>query len=240
MLSGLSPLELGRLRVSVGYGTHKRGRPLSPMEVSCLIDRARVAGNSLEVCAREIRIDASGIGRFLRLQQLPEEVRHLIDWGSGTGFVGFSCATELVRIQDSTNQCTVAEAIMVHGLDSREVRQVAQLIKRSGLSAHDAVEEIVGMRTVVVQRYVYVGTVTHGHLASALETRTQHEKNALLRAGVEKLELHGVTGRLAANRFTLVGDDRLGRLLSNMQGDELEEQLCAILWEVIGNAGPDS
>ena len=49
-------------------------------------------------------------------------------------------------------------------------------------------------------------------------------------AGIERLGLHGVTGRLAANRFTLVGDDQLGRVLSSMQGDELEEQLCAILW----------
>lgn len=236
MLSGLSALELGRLRVSVGYGTHKRGRPLSPVEVGVLIGRAREAGNSLEDCAREIRIDESGIGRFLRLEELPEEVRHLVDWGSGKGVVGFSCATELVRVQDPADQRTVAEAVLENGLNSREVRQVAQLLKRSGRPVQDAVAEVVGMRTVVVQRYVYVGTVTDGHLASDLEKRTQQEKNALLSAGIERLGLHGVTGRLAARRFTLVGDDRLGHLLSNMQEDELEEQLCAILREEVGDA----
>ena len=236
MLKGLTPLELGRLRISVGYGTHKKGRPLSPIEVSVLMGRARAAGNSLEDCAREIRIDESGIGRFLRLQQLPEDVRHLVDWGSGKGVVGFSCATELVRIQDPSDQRTVAEAVLEHGLDSREVRQVAQLIRRSDRPARDAVAEVVGMRTVVVQRYIYVGTVADDCLASALGKRTQWEKDTLLAAGIERLGLHGVMGRLASNRFTLVGDDRLGRLLSSMQGDELEEKLCEILGEEIGNA----
>lgn len=236
MLKGITPLELGRLRVSVGYGTHKRGRPLSPMEVGVLIGRARAACNSLEDCAREIRIDESGIGRFLRLQELPEDVQHLVDWGSGKGVVGFSCATELVRIEHTTDQRTVAEAVLESGLNSREVRQVAQLIKRSGRPARDAVAEIVGMRAVVVRRYVYVGTVTDGHLASALEKRTQRENDALLAAGIERLGLDGVSGRLATSRFTLVGDERLGQLLSNLQGDGLEKQLCAILREEIGDA----
>ena len=236
MLIGLSALELGRIRVSVGYGTHKKGRPLAPVEVGVLIGRAQAAGNSLEDCAREIRIDESGIGRFLRLLDLPEDVRHLVAWGSGKGVVGFSCAVELVRIQNPSDQRTVAEAVLKNGLNSREVRQVAQLLKRSGRPARDAVTEVVGMRTVVIQRYVYVGTVTDGHLAAALEKRSQQEKDELLAAGIERLGLHGVTGRLAASRFTLVGDDRLGRLLSNMHGDELEEKLCATLGEEIGNA----
>ena len=30
MLTGLNALELGRLRMSVGYGTHKKGRWYSP------------------------------------------------------------------------------------------------------------------------------------------------------------------------------------------------------------------
>ena len=125
---------------------------------------------------------------------------------------------------------------MENALTSREVRQVAQLIKRSGRPAQHAVAEVVGMRTIVVQRYVYLGTVTDGRLASVLETRPQQEKDALMAVSIKRLALQGVTGRLAADRFTLVGDDRLGQLLSNMQGDDLEEHLCAILREEIGNA----
>lgn len=231
MLPGLSALELGRLRLSVGYGTHKRGRPLSPMEVSLLIRRARAAGNSVEACAREIRIDESGIGRFLRLLELPEDVRHLIDWGSGKGVVGFSCATELVRIQNPANQRAVANAVLENGLNSREVRQVAQLLKRSEQSVMDAIKEIIGMRNIVVQRYVYLGTVTNAQLAVALAKSTQKEKDHLLASVVAGLRLDGVSGRLGSKQFTLVGDDRFGRVLSDMKGDELEEQVCAKLAE---------
>ncbi len=92
------------------------------------------------------------------------------------------------------------------------------------------------MRTVVIQRYVYLGTVTDDQLAARLEARTQQENDALLASAIGRLGLDGVTGRLGSRRFTLVGDDRLGRALSEMEGDELEEQLCTTVGEEIGDA----
>ena len=44
MLAGLSALELGYLRMSAGYGTHKKGRPLSPVEVGKLIRQIKKSG----------------------------------------------------------------------------------------------------------------------------------------------------------------------------------------------------
>ena len=61
MLAGLSALELGRLRMSVGYGTHKKGRPLSPIEVGTLLRNARNSGVSLKECADKINLDETGI-----------------------------------------------------------------------------------------------------------------------------------------------------------------------------------
>lgn len=229
MLAGLDALELGRLRLSVGYGTHKKGRPYSPVEVGLRIGRARAAGDSVEVCARELRLDESGIGRFLSLQGLPDDVRHLVDWGSGKGVVSFSCATEIVRITDGADQRTVANAVLAHGLTSKEVRQVAQLLKRSTQTAEHAVEEVIGMRPTVVKRYVYVGTVRDDPLIRSLEGKTQRERDALLDSAIAALKLKAVSGRLGSRQFALVGDDRLGQVLANMDGDELEERLCGIL-----------
>ncbi|MCY4029686.1 MAG: hypothetical protein OXH75_25650 [Acidobacteria bacterium] len=229
MLAGLDALELGRLRLSVGYGTHKKGRPYSPVEVGLRIGRARATGDSVEVCARELRLDESGIGRFLSLQGLPEDVRHLIDWGSGKGVVSFSCATEIVRIKDCEDQRTVANAVLAHGMTSKEVRQVAQLLRRSAQSAEDAVEEVVGMRPTVVKRYVYLGTVRGDPLVRFLDGRTQRERDALLASTIAALKLKAVSGRLGSRQFALVGDARLGQVLAEMQADELEERLCAVL-----------
>ena len=101
MLPSLNPLELGRLRMSVGYGTHKKGRPLSPIEVGLYLRRARDAGISLNDCAKEIQLEGTGhIGRFLRILELPQDLQHLINWGSGKDFIGFSSAVELVRTQE--------------------------------------------------------------------------------------------------------------------------------------------
>ena len=234
MLPGLNPLELGRLRLSVGYGTHKKGRPLSPVEVADHLSRATAAGSSLDACAHEVRIDESGVGRFLRLLDLPEDVRHLVDWGSGKGVVGFSCATEIVRIEDPGDQRKVAQAVLEHGLKSREVRQVAQLLKRSGESASDAVDEVLGMRPVVVKRYVYLGSVIDEGLSTALEGKTQQERDRLLASVLGELGLDSASGRLGASRFTLVGDENLGRMLTGPEGDELEERLCRRLSVEIG------
>ena len=229
MLAGLDALELGRLRLSVGYGTHKKGRPYSPVEVGLRIGRARAAGDSVEVCARELRLDESGIGRFLSLQGLPDDIRHLVDWGSGKGVVSFSCATEIVRIKDCEDQRTVANAVLAHRLTSKEVRQVVQLLKRSAQSAEHAVEEVIDMRPIVVKRFVYLGTVRGDSLIRSLKGKTQRERDAVLESAIAALNLNAVSGRLGLRQFALVGDDRLGQVLADMEGDELEERLCAVL-----------
>ena len=131
MLRGLDALELGRLRVSLGYGTHKKGRPLSPIEVAELLRRACDTGHTLDECARVIRIHETGLARFLRVLDLPEDLQHVVDWGSGKDSIGFSGAAELVRIGGEENQRLVGNAVLEHGLTSKEVRQIAQLVKRS-------------------------------------------------------------------------------------------------------------
>ena len=236
MLNGLSALELGRLRVSVGYGTHKIGRPLTPVEVAELIDRARSSGNSLGDCAREIRIDETGLSRFLRLLNLPEDVRHLVDWGGGNGVLGFSQAVELLRIRNSDDLRTIATAVLEHDLNSKETRQVAQLLERSGRPPEDVVNEVIGMRSVIERRYVFIGSVTGSSLSAALENCTQREKDALLMSAIESLGLSGATGRLGTKLFTLVGDKQFGLSMSKIGKDHLERRLCVAICEGLEDA----
>ena len=136
MLAGLSALELGRLRMSVGYGTHKKGRPLSPIEVGLLLQRARSEGVSLEECAKAIQLDGTGhIGRFLRILDLPNDIQHLVDWGSGKNFIGFTSAVELAKLKDATAQRAVAQALLSNGLSSKEVgRSYNSVAGRGGIS----------------------------------------------------------------------------------------------------------
>lgn len=240
MLRGLNALELGRLRISLGYGTHKRGRPLSPIEVATLLRRACDAGNTLGECAREIRIHETGLARFLRILDLPEDLQHLISWGSGRDAIGFSCAAELGRVGGAENQRVVANAVLESGLNSKEVRQVAQLVARSGRSVDVCLKEVLGMRPTIERRYVFIGSIADGNVQAALDGCTQRERDTILAAGMERVGLTGGAGRLGSRIFTLVGDEQFEASMTNVGKEKIEAKLCAYITEGLLNAGANS
>ena len=236
MLAGLNALELGRLRMSVGYGRQKKGRPLSPVEVGLLLRKARDEGNnSLRDCAEAVRLDGTGhIGRFLHILKLPEDVRHLVDWGAGKGFIGFTSAVELAKFRDPGDQRTVAESILSKRLNSREVRQVAQLRKRSGRPVEECVDEVLGMRTTVERRYVFIGSVAEEDVAR-LGGLTQTDKDSVLKSGIERFNLRGATGRLGTRFFTLVGDERFNASMLDVGKENIETLLRTHISETVNN-----
>ena len=238
MLTGLNALELGRLRVSLGYGTHKKGRPLSPTEVAALLRRACDAGHTLAECARVIRIHETGLARFLRLLDLPEDLQHLVGWGSGRDMIGFSCAAELVRIGGTDNQRIVANAVLENGLNSKEVRQVVQLVARSGRSVDVCLKEVVGMRPSIERRYVFIGCIVDEDVQAVLSERSQRERDAILAAGMERVCVLGAAGRLGTKIFTLVGDERFDASMRDVGKEHIEARLRSFIAETLENAKP--
>ncbi len=223
---GLTALELGRLRISVGYGTHKKGRPLSPIEVGQLLHQARDAGMSLKKCADAINLNGtSQVGRFLRILDLPQEIQHLISWGTGKDAIGFSSAFELARIQGADNQRIVAESILENGLKSKEIRQVAQLRKRSGRPIQECLKEILAMRTIIEKRYVFIGSVTDQGIESRLKDLTQMQRDSVLKSAIDEIDLRGATGRLGQRFFTLVGGERFNTSMNNIGKESLEKKI---------------
>ena len=231
MLSGLSGLEIGRLRMSVGYGTHKKGRPLSPVEVGTLLRRAQNAGASLQDCAKCLKLrGTSQVSRFLSVFDLPEDLRHLVAWGRSADSIGFTTAVQLARIKkNSDDQRTIAIAVLEQGLQMDEVRQVIQLRQRSGRTMEECLKEVLGMRPTVERHYVFIGAVGDESVEAVIGEMTQAERDALLRSSLEALDLQGASGRLGEKLFTLVGDERLnGKLIS--QGKEaIEARLRAYI-----------
>ena len=68
--------------------------------------KVRAAGGSLGDCARAGSLKGPAmVAHFLRLLDLPEAVRHLVDWrGSDSDAVAFSSGTELARLGDVVEQ----------------------------------------------------------------------------------------------------------------------------------------
>ena len=237
MLPGLNALELGRLRLSVGYGTHKKGRPLSPVEVGLLLRQARDAGVALRDCAKAIQLNGTGhIGRFIRILELPQDILHLVDWGHPGDGIAFSCAVEMTSLGSDDDKRAVAQSILAHGLDSKEVRQVSQLRTRSGRPVGECVKEILEMRPTIEKRYVFIGAVTEERLVDALGKLTQRERDAILVSGIEGLELSGGSGRLGQRFFTLVGDERFDAAMERVGKDNIETRLLAQTGEAISDA----
>ena len=237
MLPGLNALELGRLRLSVGYGTHKKGRPLSPVEVGLLLRQARDAGVALRDCAKAIQLNGTGhIGRFIRILELPQDILHLVDWGHPGDGIAFSCAVEMTSLGSDDDKRAVAQSILAHGLDSKEVRQVSQLRTRSGRPIGECVKEILEMRPTIEKRYVFIGAVTEERLVDALGKLTQRERDAILVSGIERLELSGGSGRLGQRFFTLVGDERFDGAMERVGKDNIETRLLAQIGEAISDA----
>ena len=210
--------------MSVGYGTHRKARPLSPVEVGALLRRARVHGVSLSDCAETVQLHGTGILRFLRILDLPSDLQHLIDWGSGKDFVGFSAAVETTKLTDADDQRALAAAILANGLNSKEVRQVTQLRQRSERSIEECVREALRMRPQVVTRFVYIGSVAPEDMED-LRALAQTVRDSMLAAGIEKIGLEGAKGRLGGRFFTLVGDERFNASLREIGKEAIEAQL---------------
>lgn len=238
MLAGLNALELGRLRLSVGYGTHKKGRPLSPVEVGSLLRTSLDQGMSLHDCAKVLQLAGTGhIGRFLRILELSDDLLHLVDWGAGKNFVGFTAAVELVKVKDAKDQRVIADAILSHGLNSREVRQIGQLRKRSGRTVELCIDEVLGMRPMVEKHYVFVGSVAK-RCISQLAGLTQAARDSILGSGIKRMGLSGATGRLGTKFFTLVGNDQFNTSMQAVGKEKIERQLRAHILETIESAPP--
>lgn len=237
MIHGLSALELARLRMSVGYGTHRKGRPLSPSEVGKLLHRARAAGASLGDCAEALGLRGTTlVSRFLGLLDLPSDLLHLVSWGRSGDAIGFSTAVELARVSSPEDKRAVATAVLEQRLQASEVRQVAQILRRSERSVQECLREVVGMRPSIERVYVFVGAIVDEGVRSALVAQTQEHRNGLLRSGIEALGLKA-TGRLGEEVFTLVGDERLNTRLNSEGREAIESQLRTYIKEnVVGGA----
>lgn len=212
--------------MSVGYGGHKKGRLLSPIEVALLIQQARRAGASLEDCAKAIDLGGSTIGRFLQLLDLPEDLRHMVAWGSPKDALGFSAALGLTRFRGE-EQRSVARSILSDGLTSKEVQQVAQLRKRSKKALDECIKEVLGMRPVVEKRYVFIGTVADSDIAAKLASLTQANRDAILQDSIDALGLAGASGRMGKSLFTLVGNDLFYGEMRKIGSENLEAKIIS-------------
>ena len=241
MLPGLSNQEYRRLHMSLGYGNHRSGRPLSPVEVGALIRRTLDCGATLQDCAEHLQLGGpTMLSRFLQVLQLPEDLRYQVDWGRSGKFIGFTTAVQIARLDSPIDQQATATAVLKHGLKTDEVRQVVQIHQRTLNPIGECLERVLAMRPTLERRHVFIGAVGNEHLEALLSEMTQTERDALLHSAMEAIDIKGVTGRLGEKLFTLVGDSRLERKLANRGKNAIESLLQTHFSEGVKDARSES
>jgi hypothetical protein len=233
MLPGLTADEHKQLILSVG--THRGKRRISPVEAALLFDKAQRAGASLADCAKAVQLEGpTWVGRFLNLLKLPDDVRHLVDWGRGAGAVTFTSAADIARLEDLNDRRAAIQAALAHNLSTKEVRQLVQLRKRSTRTIEECTEGVLKMRPQVEVRHVFIGSVAEG-LRDRLRGLGQYARDEIFAKVVKEVVGPGVSGRVGAERFTVVGGKQFGAVVAAKK-DFLEREINERLATGLGGA----
>ena len=202
ILAGLTQDEVELLTISVG--AHQRVRPLQPIEISGLMEKSINAGTSLGVLSESIGLSKSMIGSFRSLTKLTQQVQRVISWNRSRTNLTLETATFLARLHKK-DQWKITELALTAGLTGAELRSAFQISKRAQIDLEIAIEKVISRRPKIVQRHVFVGSVTNTKLITNLSNLRQNERDFVLKTACKDLfgnEL--ISTVLGNNQFILV------------------------------------
>ena len=222
MLPGLSEEQERDPVLSVGTGLKRRR--LKPLVVADYIRRVIDAGGSLADVATRVGLKSSTmLGRFLRLNDLDDTVRSLVDWGSSGTTISPTSASELARLS-RPDQKVVAMQALERNLSGDEVEQIVQYGHRSRKSIGECIDAIVRIRPAHSQRYVFVGTLQNDGLRKMLDEIEDHDRNAMLRSVIEE-SFPGLRGtahyRLTPDRYIINSAVDVASIVETVDVDSL-------------------
>jgi DNA-binding transcriptional MerR regulator len=138
-------------------GTHKRYRPLSPVET------ARELKNFLEKGGRaeQLPIGREQLREFLRLLDLSDIVKKMIGWGGiEEGEIGIDSGYRISMLEREYEQESLARAILERGLTSKEVRRIVRHRNRhSEKTLDECIEAVVAMRPI--KRHLFITQISN-------------------------------------------------------------------------------
>jgi hypothetical protein len=234
-MRGLTTAEERTLILSVG--THRKDRPLSPVEVARYLEKAIAAGATRQDCAHELQIGPSQVTVFLNLLRLTPEIQDLADWGNTSqSMIAFSSLAQLASLKSKDDQIVAAHAILAHRLKWKEVVQLVQLRNRSGSSIEGCVDTVVKLRPQIDMRHVFVGAISNA-VKNRIAHLLQRDRDELMTRSLQSIlkDPSRFTARLGTERFTIVGDSDPAQSLG-LSADALERLINERLLEAQSGA----
>jgi hypothetical protein len=162
MLKALTQEE--RIDLIMSVGVHKKERRVSPIEVAELIIKSEKEQSLAEI-AQEIHLKSDGMLRkFKALKKLPQELQALVNWNAPDGFLSFSTAFEITRLENLVDVEFISKAALENSLTKEEVQAIIQRAQRGNVSVQIALDEILKLRPIVERQYLFVGLVPKNYI----------------------------------------------------------------------------
>jgi hypothetical protein len=201
-IPGLEQSEVELLTISVG--THRPRRPLQPIEVAELLDKALQAGATADFLSDSIGLSKSMMGSFRRLSKLTNRIRSMVSWHRSRSQLTLETANFIARLSED-HQDPIVDLILSREVTGAELRSSFQRSKSGQMPLVDAISEIVGRRPEVITRHVFIGSLIDVQLIEAMSMRTQNERDlALKRVCLKLFTEEFMSGVLGATQFTIV------------------------------------
>ena len=113
------------------------------------------------------------------------------------------------------------ESVLKYTLRKSEVQQITEIKKKFKKPIEECIESILKLRPEVIQRYVFIGSITDQNLISRLNELSENERNATF---INILSTHislqtDYSGRLGENKFSLVGDESFAQEIKKLKPD---------------------
>lgn len=200
-------------------GNHRKYRLLSPIEVAEGIKHFSDKGFTKPRISDLIKLNVSMIDKFLKLIDINDSHRHLVDWGGGgKASIAFSSASEISRLERRDQEILIPY-LLKYQITKYEVQQIIQIRTRSSAEIKKCVDDVLKMRPNIVKKSVFVGTIADEHLAEILGNMSQSERDSLLQRAIVKTVASGTewSGRLGKNNFSLVGGEIFSKQLLGLK-----------------------
>lgn len=224
----LSPEQRRDLVLSLK--THRSSRPLSPIEVAEALHMALEKGMSFKDIAASLGFeDTSTLKGIHRLLNLVSDAKHLVGWGRSGAPLSMTAASYIARLRDTADQQAVVEAVLLHGLNSEETRQVVEARTHSKRSISECIDAVLRLRPRIERKSLLIGAVISETVRSQLDRMRQRERDQLLVEAVRGCigDVSDWTGRLGPGRFTLLGSEAFGAKLRSLpNGFEAAINVC--------------
>jgi len=229
----MNPEALQELLSSLimSVGTHRRNRPLSPVEVAEGFETLLESGWTANRISDEVLLkDASMVGRFRKLLELPVGIRELVNWHGSSSTITMSTAAEIARLRGLRDKTRLADSVLEYGLSKFEAQQAIELVRNVELSVSESVERVVRTRSKVVERSLFIGTVTEASVIERLKTMSQLQRDEILNRVISQLVPSSAeySARMGVGRYTVSGGSVLSESFSGLP-DGFEETINSLI-----------